>query len=146
MAEIGIGNNTLIEYLDLRGTPNLKKSLNLAAFESLKTLLLTGSGVSGVEFADGGPLETAALSAVASLTAKRLEHIDTFTMDGSALRTIWVEDCPGIDTLFAVNAATGLSRGRLIGVDWAIDTADVLLKLATLSGMDETAPASASSS
>ena len=137
MAEIGIGNNTLIEYLDLRGTPNLKKSLNLAAFESLKTLLLTGSGVSGVEFADGGPLETAALSAVASLTAKRLEHIDTFTMDGSALRTIWVEDCPGIDTLFAVNAATGLSRGRLIGVDWSIDTADVLLKLAMLSGMDE---------
>ena len=137
MTHIGIGNNTLIEYLDLRGTPNLKESLNLAAFESLKTLLLTGSGVSGVEFADGGPLTTAALSAVASLTAKRLEDIESFTMDGSALRTIWVEECPGIDTLFAVNAATGLSRGRLIDVDWSVDTADILLRLATLSGMDE---------
>lgn len=51
LTSISVGANTLLEYLDLRGTPELKQALDLSALTSLKTLLLTGSGITGVTFA-----------------------------------------------------------------------------------------------
>ena len=137
LTSISVGANTLLEQLDLRGTPNLTRDLDLSSLTSLKTLLLTGSGVTGVTFALGAPVETARLSPLSSLTALRLSHLSTFAMDGSNLRSIRVEETPAIDTYALVAAATGLTRGRLPDAAWSVNDADVLLRLTRLAGIDE---------
>ena len=137
LTSISVGANTLLEYLDLRGTPELKQALDLSALTSLKTLLLTGSGITGVTFALGAPVETAKLCPLNSLIARQLSHLTAFAMDGSNLRTVWVEDAAAIDTYALVSAAASLSRGRLPDVDWSMNDADVLLRLKDLAGLDE---------
>lgn len=137
LTSISVGANTLLEYLDLRGTPELTQALDLSALTSLKTLLLTGSGVTGVTFALGAPIETARLCPLNSLIARCLSRLTAFAMDGANLRTIWVEETPAIDTHTLVAAATGLNRGRLPDVDWSVNDADVLLRLTSLGGLDE---------
>ena len=137
LTSISFGNNELLEYIDLRGTPALAHDLDLSLLTSLVTLYLTGSGVTGVTFALGAPVEVAELCAVSSLVARRLSSLTKFTMDGSNLLKIWVEESPLIDTLAAVKAATNLNRGRLPDVDWSTDTADTVVRLARLAGLDE---------
>ena len=137
LTSVGFGNNKLLEYIDLRGTPALAHDLDLSGLDALNTLLLTGSGVTGVTFAVGAPVEVAELCAVNSLVARRLTSLTKFTMDGSQLLKIWVEESPLIDTLAAVKVASQLNRGRLPDVNWATDNADVLLRLAELAGLDE---------
>ena len=138
LTSISVGANTLLEYLDLRGTPELKQALDLSALTSLKTLLLTGSGITGVTFALGAPVETAKLSALNSLIARQLSNLSTFALDSSNLRTLWVEGTSAINTYSIVTAAANLSRGRLPDVDWTMDDADLLLRLKDLAGLDET--------
>jgi hypothetical protein len=137
LTAIGLGNNTMLEHLDLRGTPALTQALDLTHLTSLTELYLTSSGVTGVTFAVGAPIETAALSAVNSLIARGLTSVKSFSMDGSKLRTLWVENCAGINTLNVVNAATGLTRGRLPDIAWSVNTADILMRLSALAGLDE---------
>lgn len=83
-------------------------------------------------FPQGAPLRIARVPTVAGFTARDLTQLDTFVMDGSKLLSIWVENCPKIDTLALCKAAAGLSRGRLTDVDWRDDNADVLIRLAGL--------------
>lgn len=132
MTELGLGNSTMMEYLDVRGLPNLKGAMDLSALTSLEEFYGNGSGITSLTFAKGAPLRIARVPAVNSLTARDLNELETFIMDGSKLQSIWVEDCPAIDTLALCKAATGLIRGRLTNVVWEDYNADVLVKLANL--------------
>lgn len=137
LTSISFGNNELLEYIDLRGTPALAHDLDLSLLTSLSTLYLTGSGVTGVTFALGAPVETAELCALSSLVARRLSLLTKFVMNGSNLLKIWVEESPAIDTLAIVNVAKNLNRGRLPDVEWSTDTADIIMRLSELAGLDE---------
>lgn len=139
LTSFSAGTNDMVEYLDLRGTPNLTQALDLSALDALTECYLSGSGVTGVTFAKGAPVKIAKLPAVTSLVARGLTQLESWLMDGSNLVSIWVEDSPVIDTLAACKAAKNLARGRLTDVDWTDDNADVLLRLASLgtgSGID----------
>ena len=139
MTELSLGNNTLIEYLDVRGLPNLTGAMNLSNLTSLEEFYGNGSGMTSLTFAKGAPLRIARVPAVTAFAARDLEKLETFVMDGSNLLSLWVENCPKIDTLALCKAATSLARGRLIGVTWNDDNADVLTRLARLQtsgGMD----------
>ncbi len=137
LTSISFGNNELLEYIDLRGTPDLKHDLDLSLLTSLVTIYLGGSGVTGVTFALGTPVQTAELCALSSLIARRLTSLTSFRMDGSNLLKLWVEDTPIIDTHTLVSEAINLNRGRLPDVSWNVDTADALLRLSGLAGLDE---------
>ena len=133
---ISFGANSLLEYINLCGAPNLVQLLDLSTLVSLKYLYATGTGITGVAFAPGAPLTEALLPAMRSLQVKNLTSLETFQMNGNNLTSLVVENTPIIDTQALVEAATGLQRGRLIDVDWELDNPDILLYLATLSGMD----------
>ena len=132
MTELGLGNCTMMEYLDVRGLPNLTGLMDLSALTSLEEFYGNGSGMTGLTFAQGAPLQIARVPAVGSFVARDLTELENFIMDGSGLLSVWVENCPAIDTLAMCKTAKGLTRGRLTNVDWSDDNADLLTRLAKL--------------
>ena len=136
LQSIAFGSNKLLEYIDLRGTSALQQDLDLAGLTGLKELYTGSSGVTGVTFAIGAPVEKAVLNSPRSLVAIGLTHLTQFSMDGTNLQSIRVENSPLIDTDGIVSLALGLTRGRLTGVDWTCENPDTILHLAGLAGFD----------
>jgi hypothetical protein len=136
LTTISLGNNKLLEVIDLRGTPNLVQELDLSPLKALEEIYTTGSGVTGIRFAQRSPLKVARLNALRQLIVRDLTELETFNMTYENLQTVWVDNCPIIDTKTLVESATGLSRGRIIGVDWDLNDASLLLRLSVLVGID----------
>ena len=135
MNSITFGQNAMMERIDLRGNPNLAKDLDLSALTSLEELYTEGSGVTGVTFARNAPVKVAKLGSIKALIARDLTKLTTFSV-GNALQSLWIENCPAIDTKTICTNCTNLARGRLIGVDWELADADLLLRLASMTGFD----------
>ncbi len=133
---VSLGASTLLEKVDLRGTPALAKPLDLTSLGFLKEVYLTNSGITGVTFANGAPIETAYLGSPATLVARNLSKLSTFSMNGANLTSLWVENCAAIDTRTLVGAASSLARGRLIGINWTLPNALLLMQLKDLGGLD----------
>ncbi len=135
---IGLGNNILLETLDIRNCPNLNQTLDLTGCVALISLEAVGSGITGVSFAPGGKIQTAHLPAVNSLFAMALRELQELTFASyNNLRTLRIEECATIDTLGLVKNATGLTRIRLLGIDWMLQNTDMLDRLVALTGLDE---------
>lgn len=138
MNDFGIGRNTLLERLDLRNLPNLKKTISLGECTNLLEFLADGSGITGVIFATGGKIQTAHLPAITSMTAKNLNNLTDLTIEGyDNLTTLSIGNCPTIDEKDLIAKAVSLSRLRLVGIDWTLDSTDLLDNLARLAGIDE---------
>ena len=133
---ISFGANPLLEYINLTGAPNLVQLLDLSTLVSLKYLYATATGITGIVIADGAPLIEAKLPAMRSLQVRNLTDLELFTMSGQNMTSISVENSPLIDTQALVEAASGLQRGRLLDINWALENADVLTQLAALPGID----------
>ena len=133
---VSLGNNTMLEYIDLRGTPNLVQGLDLSGLPGLKELYVSNSGVTGVTFAVGAIIETAVLPAITKLTARSLLRLTTLTCSATNLASIWIENSPNVDSYSIVAAAPNLTSGRLIDVNWDNADADVILRLVGLAGVD----------
>lgn len=137
-ASLSLGRGALLETLDLRGLPNLAQALDLTACGALVTVLAGGSGITGAAFAPGGRLQAAELPAVTSLSMRGLHDLQSLTLAGyDALRTLRVEDCPGFDVRTLVETAAGLTRVRILGIDWTLADTALLNRLAALGGVDE---------
>lgn len=136
LTQISFGNSPLLEKIDLRGTPNLVQALDLSSLEALRELYLSSSGVSGVTFAVGAPVETVWLPQVKNLIARSLTELEEFRATGTKIEKIWIEDSPLIDGYTLIAEATGLYRGRLINVDWDNVDTDLLMSLVSKKGID----------
>lgn len=132
-----LGNNTLLEKLDIQNTPMLAESLNLSGCNNLKELYANNSGLTGVIFANGGNLQLAYLPSLTSLDAKNLNYVTTFSIsDYSKMTTLVMENCSSIDALSIVKSATNLNRVRITGIDWHLNDDELLNKLLKMSGID----------
>ena len=134
--QIGVGSNQMLRLLDIRSCPNLVTALDLSGLTSLERFYAAGSGITGVTFAKGCPVEEISLPAVGSLVALELAAVTDFIMDTSELTLLRLENCPGIDSLAVCKGAGKLARGRITGADWTDTDASVLVRLAGLSGYD----------
>ena len=151
-----IGNNKMLEYLDVRNCPNATGALDLSGCISLSDVYLENTGFTGITFATGGLLETAHLPSPTSITMRELIYLDDLTLESAnSLATLRVEDCDfGSSavltigntstpqstkdiTLNLVQSAPNLSRVRLVGLDWTLTDTDVLDRLLTLTGIDD---------
>ena len=133
---VSFGNNILIEKIDLRGLPVLAQGLDLSALKALEEIYTAGSGITGVTFARRAPLKTVVLNAVRQLVCLDLVDLETFSVPYANLQSVRIENCPIIDTKALVTAATNLTRGRLTGINWRLDDAKLLVRLAGLAGFD----------
>ena len=66
MSQITLGNNKLLEYLDVKNVTGLNSVIDLSECNNLLELHAEGSGATGVIFANGGKLKRAYLPSVVS--------------------------------------------------------------------------------
>ena len=140
MTKISLGNNKLLEYLDVKNVSGLNSVIDLSQCSNVRELHAEGSGATGVIFANGGKLQNAYLPSVISLTMKNLNNIETFDVESyDKLQTLIVENTPFINTYDVVNSADKLSTLRLIGMSWnegyQIEDTSILNRLLTLRGV-----------
>ena len=140
MTKISLGNNKLLEYLDVKNVSGLNSVIDLSQCNNLLELHAEGSGATGVIFANGGKLQNAYLPSVVSLTMKNLNNLTTFDVESyDNLQTLIVENTPFINTYEIVNSADKLSTLRLIGMSWnedyQIEDTSILNRLLTLRGV-----------
>ncbi len=135
ITELSIGNNVLLEKLDIRNCPNLTGSLNLAACANLKELYAEGTALASVSFASNGKIEKAHLPAsINSLTMRYLTNLSEFTMEGYAnLISLTCEYC-GFDPYTIVSQAINtLQILRLLGIAWTFSNTFVMNKIYAMS-------------
>ena len=138
LTNLGIGNNTLLEKLDIQNTPNLVQALNLANCNNLKELYAYGSGLTGATFADGGMIEIAQLPAVTALTMKNLIYLTDFNVSSfDNLTTLVAENCSTVNIQNILNQATSINRVRITGIDWSLDDTTLLEKIYIMTGIDK---------
>lgn len=139
MTKISLGNNKLLEHLNIQNVTGLNSVVDLSQCNNLLELYAEGSGATGVIFANGGKLEEAYIPAVTSLTMKNLNYIETFEIEGyDKLSTLVVENTPFIDTFYMVTNSPELKVLRLIGLDWNIADNSILERVYLLRGINNT--------
>ena len=150
---ITLGNNVLLETLDIQNCPNIRQGLDLTTCQALTTLEARCDnyvvqddeetpGITGVSFAPGGNIVTAHIPAVSSLSARMLKKLTDFTIASYLeLRSVWIEECPTLNALEIVKLATGLARARILGIDWIFtdsgEGTTIMDRLAAMKGIDE---------
>ena len=106
----------------------------------LEYIYTKGSGITGITFAPKGRLKTAHLNALASLTMKGLNLLETFDMESyEALSSVTVEDSPAVDSYALAAAAVNIARVRMLDIDWSVQKSayDVLKRLHEAYGIDD---------
>ena len=139
LTNLVIGNNRLLEKLDVRNTPNLASSLDLSKCGNLKELYATGSGLTGVLFANGGKVQIALLpDTLTSINMRNLKYLDNLDIAGyDQITTAIIENCDTIDSAGLLNKATKLNRARIIGVNWSLENTTLLDRLYKMGGIDK---------
>ena len=141
MTGLALGNNKLLEYLDIRNITGLNSVVDLSQCGNLIELRAEGSGATGVIFANGGKVEKAYIPAVTSLTMKNLNDIEVLDVASyDKLQKLIAENIHGVDTYAIVDAADNLNTIRLVGIDWneelGIQTTDILDRMYDMRGVD----------
>ena len=137
MKKISLGNNKLLEYLDIKNVTGLDSVVDLSQCGNLLELHAQGSGATGVIFANGGKIEKAYIPAVASLTMKNLNAIKDFSIESyNNLTTLIIENTSIIDTYNTVVIAPKLQTLRLIGLSWNTENVNVLDKALKFRGVN----------
>lgn len=138
MSDFDIGNNGLLEKLNLQNLPNLKKTISLSGCTNLEEFLADGSGITGVIFASGGKIHTAHLPAASSISGSDLYYLNDLTIENyENLTTLRLDNCPAVDEMELLSKAENLNRLRLTNINWNLDDTSLLDRLAKLSGIDE---------
>lgn len=144
LATVGIGNNTLLEEVNLHNLSALQGSVDLSGCGHLKKFDARGTMIGGVTFANGGEIEEAYLpSSIASIVMRNLSKLTGLHIEGyDNLRTIVAENSEVVNTYDLVNAAQYLTTARLTDINWDqsknISDASILKRLYDIRGLDAT--------
>lgn len=138
LTALAVGGCRKLRYLDARNTPNLTGTIDVSNSRELRTMLAQGSGASGVSFANGGRLEEYhGGSNVASLVARGLTSVKAFDLeDYNKVSRVNIEDSPSIDTGYIMENSKNAARIRLTGINWNLNTTELLHRLYALKGLD----------
>lgn len=134
-----MGNNVLLEELDVQNCPNLTGSINLSACENLLKLNASGTIISSVSFATHGKITHAYLPAtINTLTFKDLQNLTDLVIPSYENLETFICRNSKIDALSIIKKAIkSLKTVTVTGINWNLDNTDILKVLAKLSGKDE---------
>ncbi len=135
LKSLTLGNNTMLQELDIRNCPSLTGALDVSGCTNIKKIHATGTGLSSVKLADAGSITHLELpSTITNLTVKNQNSITNFTC-GTGITTLVLENT-NLDSLALFNA-NPVTKVRLIGVDWTLQDFTVLDTIYDLLGSDE---------
>lgn len=137
---LGLGSNGLLNKLDIRNMSGLTHSLELSGLKNLEELYASGSGISGVVFADGGNIRIVEIPGVGSLSMKNLNYLtdDNFDMESYNGLSKLVAENSKLDILSVLDKSTNLYQVRLIGIDWDLEDTALLDRIYALAGVTNT--------
>ena len=140
LTSLSVGTNKLLSVIDVRNCPNLTAPLALANCPNIEEIYATGTAITGVELPPSGYLKKIYLpNTITNLTLRNQTHIETFSCAGyTNLTTLRIENCVNVPIATIVNAATNLSRVRLLDVSLTCDDETLINKLMACGGLDET--------
>lgn len=133
LVSLSIGNNKLLEELDIRNCKNLTGSLNLADCNNLLKLYAEGTKLTGVTFATNGKIEIAHLpDTINTLIMRNLNDLVDFQATLKQLETLTLQGGV-IDSLDIVtNCINTLRVLYLYDIDWYLNDTELLDKISLL--------------
>lgn len=130
LTNLNIGNNALLEELDIRNCPNLTGSINLSSCGNLEKLYAEGTAITGVLFASNGKIALAHLPAtINSLTLKNLNYLTDLQASYDNLESLTVENSIVDEYAIVTDAVDTLQVLRLVGINWTVTNTDLLNKI-----------------
>ena len=126
MKELSVGNNKLLQKINIQNCVNLVDPLNLSLCPNIEEIYAEGSGITGVSLPKSGYLKKMYLPAtIVDLTIQNQASLADFTMAGyDALKTMTIENCPTIDAIAIAHAAPNLTNVRITGLNLHWETVD----------------------
>ena len=144
LTELYLGNNTLLQTLDVRNCPNLTQAVDISGCVNIENVYFDGTAITGLTLPNGGVLRKLHLpGTVTNLTVRNQTRITEFVMpDFSNITTLRLENVPSvIDEAAILREIDANSRVRLIGFHWDLDSEDEIDELYdildTMRGLDE---------
>ena len=133
LTSLTIGNNELLEELDIRNCGNLTGSLNLAQCNNLLKLYAEGTKITGAIFATNGKIQLAHLpETINTLTMRNLDGLTDFVCSMTALETLTLQGGT-LDSLDIVTKTIGTLRALyLYDIAWTVGETTLLNKMLKL--------------
>ena len=132
IASVGLGNNPLLEELNLRNCTGLTSNLDLSSCVNLQKLYAENTGLRGVTFATNGKLIEAILpNTLTSLGLRNLYDLTNLTLAGNDYISSFVcENTNGIDSKSIVeDIVDTLNTTSLLGINWELNSTTILQEL-----------------
>lgn len=119
LTALSLGNNRLLEELDIRNCNNLTGSLNLSECNNLLKLYAEGTSLTGVIFSTNGKVQIAHLpGTINTLTMRNLNDLTDFQATLEALETLTLQGGT-LDSLEVINNCIDtLQVLYLYDIDW----------------------------
>lgn len=139
LTNLNMGNNTLLEELDVQNCPNLTGSINLSACENLLKLNASGTIISSVSFATHGKITHAYLpSTINALTFRDLQNLTDLVIPSYENLETFICRNSKVDALGIIQKAIkSLKTVTVTGINWNLENTDILKVLSKLTGKDE---------
>lgn len=136
---LNMGNNTLLETLDIKNCPNLTGSVNLSACENLINLYAQNTAITSFLLANHGKIKNVYLPAtINTLTFKNLKDLTNLNIASYNNLQTFVCQNSVVDALTILNKSINTLRTvSITGIAWNLDSTDILKKLAKLGGIDD---------
>lgn len=128
LTSVELGNNKLLDYLNVENCINLVKAIDLSNCVNLETVKTKGSSLTSLQFPIGGHLTNLELPGTfTNLTIRNQHGIQNFSMESyDSLNTLWIDDTPNIPIENILLNSPKLDRVRLVNLTWSVTNEDIL--------------------
>lgn len=139
LTNLNMGNNTLLDTLDVKNCPNLTGTINLSVCENLMSLYADGTIITSVSFANHGKITHVHLpETINNLTFQNLKNLTDFNIPSYDNLEKFICESSVFDALSVVkDAIDTLKNVRITDIDWNLEDTTLLKKLAKIQGEDE---------
>lgn len=128
LESLNMGNNTLLETLDIRNCPNLVGSINLSACFNLENLYADGTSISSATFATNGKIAKVHFPAtINTLVFRNINNLSELLIAGYRNIETFICEYSNIDALTILRTAINtLQTVRILGIDWELADTSIL--------------------
>lgn len=127
LTELNIGNNVLLQELNVRNCPNLIGSVNLTNCGNLETFYAEGTAITGVTFAPNGKIVSAYLpDTINTMSMKNLGYLTDLRMSYDRLESLTEENTVVDELAIVQDAIDTLQTLHLSGINWTIPDTTLL--------------------